>query len=204
MSLLYRVFYQIGFTPWEEGATEGPAFEQIARIFDRQERELGQPYGSALDLGCGSGIWSVILAQRGWQVTGIDIVPKAISRARDRAKAAGVAARFVCGDTTALQSAGIESGFQFIVDFECFNHLKDTQRLAVGRGVTAIAAPDATLLVLAWIPARRWPLAPGADRRDLATAFPEWKVVDEEAYDVSALPPSLQKVKPSFYRLRRQ
>ena len=204
MSLLYRVFYQIGFTPWEEGATEGPAAEQISRLFAREERERQQPYGPALDLGCGSGIWSVILAQRGWQVTGVDIVPKAVRRARDRAKAAGVAARFVCADVTALRSAGIEPGYRLILDFECFNHLNETQRQAVGREVTAVAAPDATLLVLAWKPARRWPLAPGADRRDLASALPEWRVVDDEAYDVSALPAPLRKVKPWFYRLRRE
>ena len=64
MSLFYRILYQIGFTPWEEGATDGPAAKQIARLFEREERERGQPYGPALDLGCGSGIWSVILARR--------------------------------------------------------------------------------------------------------------------------------------------
>jgi SAM-dependent methyltransferase len=204
MGLLYRMFYRVGFTPWEEGATDGPAAKQIARLFEREERERQQPYGPALDLGCGSGIWSVILAQRGWQVTGVDIVPKAVSRARDRARAAGVAASFVCGDVTALQSLGIEPGFGLIVDFECFNHLSETQRQAVGREVSAIAVPDASLLVLAWIPARRWPLAPGASRREFALALPEWKVVDEEKYDVSALPPLLRKVEPCFYRLRRK
>jgi len=204
MSLLYRFFYQVGFTPWEEGATDGPAAEQIARLFEREERERRQPYGPALDLGCGSGIWSVILAQRGWQVTGVDIVPKAVRRARDRAKAAGVAARFVCGDVTALQSAGIEPGFRLILDFECFNHLSAIQRQAVGREVSVVAAPDATLLVLAWTPGRRWPLAPGASRRDIAAALPEWKVVNEEAYDESALPALLRRVKPFFYRLRRE
>ena len=203
MSLLYRVFYLVGFTPWEEGATAGPAFEQISRLFDREERERRQPYGPALDLGCGSGIWSVILAQRGWQVTGIDIVPKAVTRARERARTAGIAARFVCGDVTALRSAGIEPGFRFILDFECFNHLGEAQRQAVGREVTAVATPDATLLMLAWEPARRWLLAPGAGRRELASALPEWQIVDEEAYDVSALPALLRKVKPCFYRLRR-
>ena len=204
MSLLYRIFYQVGFTPWEEGATDGPAAKQIARLFGREERERHRPYGPALDLGCGSGIWSVILAQRGWQVTGIDVVPKAVRRAQERAKAAGVAARFVCGDVTALQSAGIGAGFELIVDFECFNHLSETQRQAVGREVSAVAARDATLLVLAWTPGKRWPLAPGASGRDLAAALPGWKVVDEELYDVSALPALLRRVKPCFYRLRRE
>jgi SAM-dependent methyltransferase len=202
MSLFYRILYRVGFTPWE--TPDGPAAEQIARLFEREERERREPYGPVLDLGCGSGIWSVMLARRGWQVTGVDIVPNAVRRARDRAKAAGVAARFVCCDATALQSAGIEPGFRLILDFECFNRLSEAQRQAVGREVNVVAAPDATLLVLVWTPGRRWPLSPGAGRGDLAAAFPQWKVVDEEAYDVSALPAPLRNVKPSYYRLRRE
>ena len=60
------------------------------------------PYGTALDLGCGSGIWAVELARRGWQVTGVDFVPKALRRARARAKEAGVELRLLEGDVTSL------------------------------------------------------------------------------------------------------
>jgi methylase of polypeptide subunit release factors len=88
MSLLYRIFYQVGFTPWEDGATHRPAAQQIARPFAREEHQQQPPFGPALDLGCGTGIWTVNLAERGWQVTGIDNVPKAVTRARERVQAA--------------------------------------------------------------------------------------------------------------------
>lgn len=123
MSLWYKALYQFGLTPWEEDPTEGPAAEQISALLDREEDGREPPYGPALDLGCGSGIWSVNLAARGWRVTGIDIVPKAIRQARERAAAAGVEVRFVEGDVTALREAGGEPGFRFVLDFECFNHL---------------------------------------------------------------------------------
>ena len=203
MSLWYKFLYQVGFTPWEEGALEGPAAKQIAALFDREEQERNAPYGSVLDLGCGSGIWSVNLAQRGWDVTGVDVVPKAVQRADQRARETGVTARFIQGDVTALQPAEIGSGFDFLIDFECFNHLNATQREAVGHGVSAVSAPDATLLMLTWAPAKRWLLPPGADRGDIEAAFPDWRVVDEQAYDKSALPPPLKNVDPRFYRLRR-
>jgi len=68
VSVFYQIAYRIGFTPWEEAATE------------RQP-----PLGAALDLGCGTGGWAIELARRGWVVTGVDLVPTAIAKARKRA-----------------------------------------------------------------------------------------------------------------------
>ena len=204
MSFLYRAFYQAGITPWEGDPIHGPAAEQISLLFDREESSRTVPYGSALDLGCGSGIWSVRLAQRGWQATGIDIVPKAIRRARERAQAAGVNVRFVEGDVTALQAAGVGSDFGFVLDFECFNHLNDGQRRAVGREVSAVAGLDATILLLVWGAGHRWPLARGASRSDIDAAFPDWTVIAEDAYAArSTLPFWLKNVDLRFYRLGR-
>jgi SAM-dependent methyltransferase len=205
MSALYKIFYSLGFTPWEEGAGQGPAAAQISTLFEREEQGQEPPYGKVLDLGCGSGVWSIKLAERGWHVTGVDIVPKAIRRARERAQAAGVPARFLEGDVTALRKSGVESGFRFVVDFECFNHLSRDQRKAVGREVTEVASDDATMLILAWMPGRRGPLPSGADRAEIQAAFPEWEVVDEEPYTAdSGLPWWLKKVEIRFYRLRRR
>lgn len=203
MSLWYKILYQLGITPWEEDQT-GAVENQISALFDREENDRQPPFGQALDLGCGSGIWSIQLAARGWQVTGVDIVPKAIRTAHKRAQAAGVEVRFIEGDVTALRAAGVESGFRVVVDFECFNHLNDAQREAVGREVSAVADSDATMLMLVWGPGRRGPLPRGASRGDIEAAFPEWSVVDEDAYAAqSALPSWLKNVDLRFYRLRR-
>jgi methylase of polypeptide subunit release factors len=78
MSVAYKILYWVGFTPWEQMATSKPISEQITALFAREEAERQPPYGQALDLGCGSGIWSVKLAARGWQVTGVDNIPKAL------------------------------------------------------------------------------------------------------------------------------
>jgi SAM-dependent methyltransferase len=203
--LWYRFFYQIGFTPWEADPTQGPAADQISTLFDREEKDRPPAERQVLDLGCGTGIWSVALASRGWQVTGIDIVPKAIRRARARAHASGVAATFVEGDVAALRAVGIKSGFRFVLDIECFNHLSEKQRVAVGEEVTAVTAPDATMLMLVWAPGRRGPLPPGASRHDIERALPEWVVIAEDSYAAtSTLPRPLRNVAPCFYRLRRR
>ncbi|WP_072314679.1 class I SAM-dependent methyltransferase [Agrococcus sp. Marseille-P2731] len=46
--------------------------------------------GRALDLGCGEGGDALWLAQQGWRVTGVDLSPTAIERARAAAAAAGI------------------------------------------------------------------------------------------------------------------
>jgi ubiquinone/menaquinone biosynthesis C-methylase UbiE len=77
---------------------------QIGDLFAREEEGREPPYGTALDLGCGSGIWAVELARRGWRVTGVDFAPKALRRARDRAKQSDVELRLFQGDMTDLRS----------------------------------------------------------------------------------------------------
>ncbi len=199
MSRWYRFMYGIGFKPWEMDAATGP---QLEGRLAAEEVGRERPYGSALDLGCGTGRWSVELAQRGWQVVGVDVVPKAIRAARRRALEAGVDVAFVEGDVTALRSASVGTGFSFILDVECLNHLNDAHRAAVGREVNAVASPDATMLLLVWARARRGPFPPGADRDDLTTAFSGWEIVDERTYE-GELPRPLKNIAPRWYRLAR-
>jgi methylase of polypeptide subunit release factors len=94
MSVPYKLLYRVGLRPWER-LPMLLAAAQISALFDREENARQPPYGQALDLGCGSGIWSVELAGRGWHVTGVDMVPKAVRAARERARQAGVEARFL-------------------------------------------------------------------------------------------------------------
>ena len=189
----------------EQIADVPAATERISALFEREEAGRVPPYGPALDLGCGSGIWAVRLAQRGWQVTGIDAVPKALRRARERASEAGVELRLVEGDVTKLRATGVGNGFPFLLDFGLFHdELSDAQRAAMGREVTAVAAPGATLLMVAWAPRRRWPLPRGASRADIEAAYPGWNVIDEDPVDPSGAPlyRFVRNADLRFYRLR--
>lgn len=200
----YKLLYGVGYAPWEQMAKSPMITEQITALFGREEAGREPPYGRALDLGCGSGIWAVKLAARGWQVTGVDFVPKALRRAHERAEEAGVELQLAEGDVTALADAGIGSGFRLLMDFGCFHdELDDAQRAEEGREATAAAAPDATLLLLAWAPGRRPFLPRGASREEIETAFPEWTITDDVAIDVTGAPKYVRRADPSFYRLRR-
>jgi SAM-dependent methyltransferase len=205
MSLAYRILYAVGFTPWEQMA-RAPVANQIADLFAREEQGREPPYGAALDLGCGSGIWAVELARRGWQVTGVDFVSKALRRARARAEEAGVEVRLLEGDVTDLGAAGVHSGFQLLLDFGCFHdELTDEQRKHEAREATAAAAPAATLLLMAWTPGRRGPLPRGASLGEIEAAFAEWRLIDEVAMEVpGGAPGYVRRAEPRFYRLRRE
>jgi SAM-dependent methyltransferase len=202
----YKIAYAIGFHPWED-AEEQPSFaEKIAELFEREESGREPPYGPALDLGTGSGIWGILLAKRGWQVTGVDLVDKALRRARERVQNAGVEMRLVQGDVTALRAAGVGSEFQLVLDTGTFHGLNSAQREAMGREVSAIVADDATVLMLAWAPKRRGPLPRGASRSEIEAAFPGWEVTDVGETGFQAPKPVELLMKPDerWYRLRRE
>lgn len=200
----YEVAHRIGFRPWEEASGHPPFAERIAAVLDREEEGREPPYGRALDLGCGSAIWGVHLAERGWQVTGVDIVEPALRRARDRIARAGVDVSLVRGDVTALEGSGVGSGFRLVLDTGTFHGLTQPQRAAMGRGLTAVTAPDASILLLVWAPRARGPLPHGAGREEVQAAFPGWRVTNVD--DADPAPPKLiaaLKADEHWYRLRR-
>ncbi len=200
----WRLAYTIGFQPWEDAVKDQPFVGKITEVFEREERDRQPPYGPALDLGTGSGIWGIELAKRGWQVTGVDIVEKALRRARGRIEQAGVDMRLVHGDVTSLREAGIGSGYRLVLDTGTFHDLTDGQRLAMGRAVSTVAAADATVLLLVW-PRRRRPLIRGADRTEIEAAFPEWTITDVDPSHFRLLKPMQVLMRPDehWYRLRR-
>jgi cyclopropane fatty-acyl-phospholipid synthase-like methyltransferase len=201
----YRLAYALGFHPWEDLADHPPFADKLLELVAREEEGREAPYGTALDIGTGSAVWGAQLAKRGWNVTGVDIVEKALDRARRRCKQDGVEMRLVQGDITALREAGIGSGFRLLLDTGTFHGLSGAQREAMGRAVSAIAGPDATLVLDCFAPRRRGPLPRGASRADVERAFPGWEITDVEVADTDPDPIArLLKFDERFYRLRRE
>jgi len=201
----YRFAYSIGFHPWEDAETEPGFVEKITDLFRREEVGRQPPYGRALDLGCGSGIWGVQLAKRGWQVTGVDNVEKAIGRAKERISNEGVEMRVVKGDVTRLQESDVGAGFRLVLDSGTFHDFNLRERLAMGRGIDAIAADDATTYLLVW-PKRIRPLIRGASREEIEEAFSGWEITDIEPSGFVLPKPLKLLLRPNehWYRLRRK
>jgi len=198
MSVGYQLAYRLGVTPWERAGREASA--QFTALLAREEADRSRPWGRALDLGCGTGSHTAELAERGWEVVGVDAVPRAIAAARKRPGAGR--ARFVVGDVTRLSPAVVDGPFDFFLDVGCFHGLDDDQRAAMGRGVTALTAAGATLLLLAFRPGRRPLLPRGADESDLARALPDWKLLDTAPADTTGMPAPLRATAPHWFRLQ--
>jgi SAM-dependent methyltransferase len=198
MSTGYALLYLLGITPWERYVKA--AATSIGVLLDREKAERSDPLGRAIDLGCGRGLYTYELSRRGWEVVGIDNVPRAIDAANRR----GVSgATFMVGDVTNLEMADLGT-FDFFLDIGCFQGLSSKQRLGEGRGVSARANPGATLLMLAFGPTGIRSAVGGVSRAEVEAAFTGWEMLSVEPAETAGLGWPLNKTGPQWYRLRRQ
>lgn len=168
---LFRLFYRFGFTPWD-GHPIAQNLQDLVHIL---------PAGKALDLGCGTGDASIYLAQNGWTVTGVDYIEQPLEAARSKATAAKASADFVQADVTRLSQEGLGQHFNLIVDNGCLHNMSDGDRDVYVREVSAVAAPDARLLIVAFLPGGRFGVR-GVQSAEMERRFaPGWTLVSTGA-----------------------
>jgi len=129
---------------------------------------------------------------------GIDNAPAAIEHARRQGTSG---ATYVVGDVTDLPASDL-GRFDFFLDVGCFQGLDAQQRAAQGAGVTALANPDATLLMLAFGPTWMSSLLEGVSQEHVETAFPHWQLLTVERADTRGLGWPVNRTRPQWYRLR--
>jgi cyclopropane fatty-acyl-phospholipid synthase-like methyltransferase len=106
---------------------------------------VANPPGRALDLGCGTGTNVVTLAEHGWQVVGVDFIPKAVRTARQKARQAGIDAVFYVGDVTKLDH--IDGPFDLILDIGCYHSLGTAGMRAYRDQVRRLLDPGGAYLI---------------------------------------------------------
>jgi methyl halide transferase len=130
--------YKSGNPPWETGQPSAELRRVVAE-------ERIQP-GAAIDLGCGSGINSIWLAQQGYDVTGVDFNALAIDKARERAVLAGARVKFEQVDV--LNFPDGFGPFPFFFDRGCYHAVRRDDVGAYLRTLEKITAPGSVGLVL--------------------------------------------------------
>jgi SAM-dependent methyltransferase len=103
--------YASGELPWDTGAPEPLLVEFVTagRI---------QP-ARTLEIGAGTGTNSIWLAERGFEVVGVDLAPLAVERANAKLNGRGLGCRFATLDI--LAAAVPDGTFEFVFDRGCFH-----------------------------------------------------------------------------------
>ncbi|SDG56283.1 class I SAM-dependent methyltransferase [Klenkia brasiliensis] len=104
--------------------------------------------GRALDVGCGEGGDAIWLAARGWQVTATDVSPVALERAREAARAAGVADAITFEHSDGRSDWAPPAGAHDLVTVS-FVQFPRAELTGFHRKLAAAVAPGGTLLITA-------------------------------------------------------
>jgi 2-polyprenyl-3-methyl-5-hydroxy-6-metoxy-1,4-benzoquinol methylase len=112
----------------------------------------GRSGASALDVGCGVGRWSLRLAARGMEVTGIDLSQRMLERAIERAQERRLPCEFVKADANELR---LNRRFDLILSVTVLQHIVDPDQAA--RTIATLAghlAANGELVLLEAAPSR--------------------------------------------------
>jgi SAM-dependent methyltransferase len=129
-----------GTPPWDIGRPQ--------REFINLET-LGKLKGSILDAGCGTGENSIFFAARGHAVAGIDLSPRAIQKAREKAKERKIEnVIFQVKDALRMPEALEKDNFDSAIDCGLFHTFSDIQRREFVKGLRFILQPGGKYFML--------------------------------------------------------
>lgn len=139
MEQLDRIYKEMPIEkiPWD---IESPPRALVEMV----EHEMVRPC-KTVDLGCGTGNYAIYLAGQGFDVTGIDVSPTAITIAQKRAEEKGVHCTFLVADVLGNLEE-LSGSFAFAYDWELLHHLFPEQRITYVRNVHRLLAPNGKYL----------------------------------------------------------
>jgi SAM-dependent methyltransferase len=100
-----------------------------------------------LEIGCGAGNFSILLAQRGYAVTGVDISTTGVDWANEQAREGGVDAGFRVDNVVELSSCR-DATFDAVVDGHCLDCIIGDDRVRCLQAVRRVLKPGGVLVVL--------------------------------------------------------
>src|SRR5580693_2940275 len=167
--------------PWDIGRPQ-PAFVRLA--------DEGRLTGRLLDAGCGTGENALLAASRGADVTGVDVAPRAIARARAKAAARGLAARFEVGDALDLGALGLSFGT--VIDSGLFHVFDDPARARYVTSLGTVLEPGGTCYLMCFSDRQPGDFGPRRVSRDeLTAAFADGWTVEDITADTFEIGPGL-------------
>ena len=158
--------------PWDIGRPQ-PAFVRFA--------DQGRLTGRLLDAGCGTGENALLAASHGADVTGIDVAPTAIARARAKASERGLTARFEVADARDLGRLSLTA--DTVIDSGVFHVFDDEDRARYVTSLASVLRPGGRCYLVCFSDRQPGTWGPRRVTQDeLRTAFSHgWTVVSIEA-----------------------
>lgn len=137
----YNALYRRG-APWE-----GTPRAELVDLLASGRLHPGVTTGPrALDVGCGSGADSLLLAEHGFEVTGVDFAAVAIDKAHAAAEGRPRVS-FVLADLFALPAEVTAEPFDLIFDGGTLDDFPTTARRTLAGVLTDLARPGTVLLM---------------------------------------------------------
>jgi SAM-dependent methyltransferase len=131
--------YASGQMPWDTGQPESLLVDFVT--------SGGVTPGSTLEIGAGTGTNAIWLAERGFDVLGVDVSPLAVERARAKIAGRALLCRFAILDF--LEVPPPEGPFQFVFDRGCFHVFDEPgERQRLAAKVATALAPNGLWLSL--------------------------------------------------------
>lgn len=94
------------FSEFYDALTANVSYDTVAQVLGSLLTRYGKGRGLLLDLACGTGSVSVRLAEKGYEVIGVDLSPEMLSEAQNKAYTTGQNILFLCQDMTKLDLYG--------------------------------------------------------------------------------------------------
>lgn len=136
-----------------------------------------------LEIGCGTGVSTVALAEQGAKVTAIDVVEDSLIVARKRCEAYGLNVDLRLANSTDIHTLFADQHFDFIIFFACLEHMTHSERMISMKNTWEMLAPGGLWCVIE-TPNRLWHY----DQHTAHLPFYSW-LPDELAFMYSRLSP---------------
>lgn len=178
---LYKSAEQAEDLPWHEA--DPPAL--LVKALDQRSAS-----GTALDVGCGAGTYSIYMAERGYQVTAIDFMPQAIAMLQKQVEGSDLAIEALQADVGKWTAS---HPFDVVLDIGCL-HTPGTIDIAAYKAqLLNWLAPGGDFILVHF--GRRgwwdwWPIGPKRTYiADLCRTFaPEFELVEDISEEHRGMP----------------
>jgi SAM-dependent methyltransferase len=181
----WESLYRSNTTPWELGACAPPLLTYLKSPYR-------VPPGKIAVIGCGTGHDSLLFAQAGFEVTGIDFAPSAVQATTKKFHDAGLlGTRGFLLQRDLFQIHEYDGYFDYVLEHTCFCAIHPSRRRTYVYTVRDLLKPGGKLIALFWLLDHRGGPPYAVNKSEIPDLFGKYFQIDF-AYEPQDSVPSRQ------------